>query len=137
MTPEEINLVQTSLRLLAPVADLASALFFARLFEIDPPLRGLIASDFTAQQQRVLAILSRVTAALGDSGAMSAAVRSLEPHRCPLADHHLVSISTALLWTLDQILGPSFTPETRAAWVKAHGLFTAVFRAERAAAAPA
>ena len=39
MTPESKSLVQESWTLVEPIADTAAALFYGRLFELDPSLR--------------------------------------------------------------------------------------------------
>ena len=41
MTNEQIKLVQDSFRQVAPIAETAAQLFYARLFELDPDLESL------------------------------------------------------------------------------------------------
>ncbi len=36
---------------------------------------------------------------------------------------HYVNVGVSLLWTLEKILGPEFTPEVKTAWIKAYALF--------------
>ena len=48
MTAQEIMLVRESFRKLEPMADQAAALFYARLFELDPSLRR----DYTLTNAR-------------------------------------------------------------------------------------
>ena len=40
MTPEQIALVQSSFAAVRPIADVAAALFYDRLFELDPLCGG-------------------------------------------------------------------------------------------------
>ena len=58
MSPAEINLVQTSFRRILPVADKTAALFFARLFEIDPELRQQVTGDIAAQGRKLMQSLA-------------------------------------------------------------------------------
>jgi hypothetical protein len=57
MTPREIQLVRSSFAQVAPVADQAVALFFARLFELEPALRGRLPDELAVQGGRVVALL--------------------------------------------------------------------------------
>ena len=49
MTPAEIKLVQTSFGNVVPIADTAAALFYGRLFEIDPGTRPLFRGELKKQ----------------------------------------------------------------------------------------
>ena len=42
MTPADITLVKDSFRKIVPIADQAAALFYARLFELDPALPAVL-----------------------------------------------------------------------------------------------
>src|SRR6478672_5468011 len=48
MTPKQIVLVQESAKML-PAADVAAALFYGRLFELDPSLRDMFHGDMKEQ----------------------------------------------------------------------------------------
>ena len=41
---------------------------------------------------------------------------------------HYDTVGAALLWTLEQGLGPKFTPETRAAWAEAYEVLASVMK---------
>ena len=47
MTPKQIVLVQESFKVL-PAADVAAALFYGRLFELDPSLRDMFHGDMSS-----------------------------------------------------------------------------------------
>ena len=51
MTPEQIDLVQSSWAKVAPIADQAADIFYDRLFEIAPEARPLFAEDMTKQKK--------------------------------------------------------------------------------------
>jgi hypothetical protein len=51
MTPADKTLVQTTFATLVPIADQAAALFYGRLFEIDPSLRRLFKGDLGEQER--------------------------------------------------------------------------------------
>ena len=46
-TPTQTALVQSSFAIIAPIADDAAALFYQRLFEIDPSLRRMFPEDMS------------------------------------------------------------------------------------------
>jgi hemoglobin-like flavoprotein len=111
MTPREIQLIRSSIAQVAPFADHAVALFFARLFELEPALRGRLPDELAVQGGRVVALLGVWVEALDRPAASAPA----GPRPAP----HAASVGAALLWTLERVLGPRFTPEIRAAWAGA------------------
>ncbi|HLP24683.1 MAG TPA: hemin receptor, partial [Acidobacteriota bacterium] len=54
MSPQEIQLVRSSFAQVVPIADQAAALFYARLFELDPSLRALFHGDMAAQGKKLM-----------------------------------------------------------------------------------
>src|SRR5882757_8804243 len=54
MNPHEISLVKTSFAKVTPIAEQAAALFYTRLFELDPALRALFQGGDMAEQGRKL-----------------------------------------------------------------------------------
>lgn len=45
MTPRQVELVQTTWEKCAPIADQAAALFYGKLFELDPNLKPMFKSN--------------------------------------------------------------------------------------------
>lgn len=43
-------------------------------------------------------------------------------------DAHYDAVGKALLWTLEQELGPAFTPEARVAWTALYGAMAEIMR---------
>ena len=62
MTPTDVALVQSSFRRIVPIAEQAAALFYARLFELDPELRGLFRGDMQKQGCKLIAMLAKTIA---------------------------------------------------------------------------
>jgi hypothetical protein len=54
MSPEEIQLVRTSFKLVLPIAGDAATLFYGRLFELDPSLRPMFHGDMREHSTFVL-----------------------------------------------------------------------------------
>jgi len=58
MTPQDIELVQKSFAKVAPVAEQAAEMFYARLFELDPSVKRLFTGDMKEQGKRLMAMTS-------------------------------------------------------------------------------
>jgi len=66
MTPEQISLVQESFRFVLPIRNEAAAIFYRRLFAINPDLRSLFANaDMTDQGRKLVTALAFVVNGLG------------------------------------------------------------------------
>jgi hemoglobin-like flavoprotein len=127
MTPDQIRLVQESFRLVVPIRDQAAALFYGKLFEIDPGTRGLFAStDLKSQGGKLMAAIAMVVNALDAPGEMLGKVKALARRHVHygVEEAHYATVGTALIWTLEAGLGDAFTPELRAAWIAAYTLLS-------------
>src|SRR5215471_20691184 len=122
MTPQQVELVQTSFKKVVPIAATAADLFYNRLFEIAPETRGLFPEDLTEQKGKLMAMLGTAVTNLHKLDTILPAVKALgERHKGygVTADHY-APVGAALLWTLEKGLGPDFTPETKEAWTAAY-----------------
>lgn len=139
MNPAEIALVKNSFRQIVPIADQAAALFYARLFELDPSLRRLFRGDMTEQGRKLMAMIAAAVAALEKLDTLVPAVRALGARHggYGVTEDHYATVGAALLWTLEKGLGPEFTPEVRAAWVSVYSLLANTMIEAQRAAAPA
>jgi hemoglobin-like flavoprotein len=122
MTPDQIALVQRSFKSVGPIAAKAADLFYDRLFEIAPNVRPLFPSDLSGQKVKLVAMLATAVNNLHQLDAVLPAVRDLgDRHRgYGVTAEHYAPVGAALLWTLEQGLGPAFTPDTKAAWTEAY-----------------
>lgn len=122
MTAAEITLVKDSFRKLAPIADQAAALFYARLFELDPALRALFHGDMADQGRKLMQMLGLAVGGLDRLNELVPAVRQLGLRHAGyhVRDEHYETVGEALLWTLGRGLGPAFTSDMQAAWAKVY-----------------
>lgn len=123
MTPEQVQLVQDSFAKVAAIRDQAAALFYRRLFELDPGLRPLFKGAMTAQGARLMTALGGVVGSLDQLERILPALCALG-HRhgaYGVRPEHYATVGEALIWTLEQALGPAFTREMRRAWIDAYG----------------
>ena len=125
MTPEQIELVRGSFARVEAHGDAVAAMFYERLFALDPGLRHLFRStDLTAQRARLMAALRTVVDGLGRLDQILPAVRELGRRHGAygVEPEHYATAGSALIWTLEHALGVHFTPATRRAWVDAYSL---------------
>lgn len=135
MTPEQATLVQDSFRLVVPIKDQAAALFYGRLFELDPGTRPLFAgTDMAEQGAKLMATLGFVVAGLKRPAEVVPAAQALAKRHIGygVVEAHYATVGAALLWTLGQGLGEAFTPEVEAAWTAAYTLLAGVMIAAAA-----
>jgi hemoglobin-like flavoprotein len=118
MTPAQIDLVQTTFEKIRPIADQAAAMFYARLFELDPSLRALFKTDMTEQGKKLMQMIGLAVGNLKNPDAILEPVREMGRRHVGygVTDAHYDTVAAALLWTLEKGLGPAFTSEARTAW---------------------
>ena len=124
-------LVQTSYAQIRPIADAAAALFYRRLFELDPTLRPLFKGDLEEQGGKLMDMIGLAVKALDRPDALLPALATLGRRHAGYGvnEHDYETVGEALIWTLDQGLGPSFTTEIREAWTALYRLVADTMRA--------
>lgn len=122
MTPQQIELVQTSFKKVVPIAGAAADLFYGRLFEIAPDVRPMFPQDMTEQKTKLMAMLGTAVTNLHKLDEILPAVKAMgERHKgYGVTTAHYAPVGAALLWTLEQGLGPDFTPEVKEAWTETY-----------------
>lgn len=135
MTPEEITRVQSTGARVVPIKEQAAALFYGRLFELDPSLKPLFKGDMKAQGQKLMAMIGTAVGGLTQPDTILPAVQDLGRRHVGygVEAQHSDTVGAALLWTLEKGLGPAFTPETRQAWAKTYALVAGVMKDAAAA----
>jgi hemoglobin-like flavoprotein len=128
MTPHQITLVQTSFAKVAPIAATAADLFYGRLFEIAPEVRGMFPDDLAEQKKKLMAMLGTAVGALTRLDQLLPAVRALGARHAGygVKAEHFTPVGAALLWTLEQGLGEDFTPEVKEAWAAVYAVLSAL-----------
>jgi len=131
MNAGQIELVQASWRQVLPIADQAAALFYGRLFELDPSLKPMFRGDMKEQGRKLMSMIGFAVNALNRIENLLPGLRTLgERHGSyGVRDEHYDTVANALLWTLDKGLGAGFTTEVKEAWVTVYTVLADTMKA--------
>jgi len=117
-----IERIRASWSLAAMDADRTARVFYANLFRLDPSTKPLFVGDLTLQGRKLAQTLAFIVDHLDAPDIlMPAAVDLAKRH----VDYGVVpdqygSVGTALLETLRQLLGPSFSDADAQAWAETY-----------------
>ena len=124
MNFEQVQLVKASFASLLPTAEEAGRQFYQRLFALNPALRPLFKGDMPEQSRTLMRMIAVAVNGLDRLDTIVPAVKALGVRHAGYgvvnADYD--TVGEALLWTFEQRLGESFTPEVSEAWSAAYGL---------------
>jgi hemoglobin-like flavoprotein len=139
MKGEQIKLVQNTFTQVQPIADKAAALFYNRLFELDPTLRPLFKRKLDEQGVKLMATLTIVVHSLDKPENIVGMVKRLGSRHVSygVRDEHYDTVGAALLWTLKTALGEAFTADVEAAWTEAYYLLAGLMQEAAAELQPA
>jgi len=131
VTPSQIAAVQKSFASVLPIAQQAGMMFYERLFAIDPKLRKLFSGDIAAQSEKLMQMIGTAVHGLHLPETIVPTFRALGIRHAGygVSDADYDTVGAALLWTLEQGLGPNFTPEVKEAWTAAYNLLADTMKA--------
>jgi hemoglobin-like flavoprotein len=125
------ELVQTTWLKVMPIADTAASLFYQRLFELDPNIGRLFRNtNMASQRLKLIQMLSAAVKGLDTIDALLPTLKDLGRNHVKygVQDEHYASVGEALLWTLEQGLGPIYTAKVADAWTATYALIADVMR---------
>jgi hemoglobin-like flavoprotein len=109
MTPQQIDLVQSSFKKVVPIAGTAADLFYDRLFEIAPEVRPMFPQDLSEQKKKLMGMLGTAVGNLHKLDTILSAVKDLgQRHKgYGVTAVHYAPVGAALLWTLERVSAPT------------------------------
>jgi hemoglobin-like flavoprotein len=131
MIPQRRKLVTESWKSLAPNGALVGAIFYRRLFEIDPGLRPMFSAVTLDEQiHKLVTMLDLVVHWLDFPDKLVPVLKKLGERHATygVQDDHYGKVGAALIGTLEEGLGDKFTPELRSAWTEAFVLISSLMR---------
>jgi hemoglobin-like flavoprotein len=135
MTSEQKHLVKTTFDKVAPIADAAAAMFYARLFELDPSLKVLFKSDMTEQGRKLMRMIGMAVNGLDRLDDLVPVVQQMGVRHAGygVRNEHYDTVAVDLLWTLERGLGADFTPAAKEAWTAVYGVLASTMKDAAAA----
>ena len=130
MTAEQIRLVQDSWRRVQPSAPRFAGLFYSRLFALDPSVRKLFKPGMEEQGRKLVSMISLAVGSLTRLDTIVPAVQDLGRRHAGygVEERHYTVVGAALVWTLEQELGKSFTAEVEQAWRNTYRLLSTTMK---------
>jgi hemoglobin-like flavoprotein len=130
LTSTQKGLVQDSFARFSPLIEDVAALFYRRLFELDPSLRGMFAESLVPQQRKLAQTLTAAVKGLDHVDQLIPVLQDLGRRhaRYGVTDAHYDTVGTALLWTFQKVLGPAFTAEVEDAWTTVYGILASTMK---------
>lgn len=142
LTEEHKQAIRRSWRLLEPLGDTVSDLFYRRLFEIRPDLRRLFPEDMAAQKKKLFKMLAFAIKSI--DWPIEEWQRDIDPendlflvvlalgrrHRrlYNVDDEHYGPVGEALVWTLEQGLGHVFEGTVQEAWTQLYTMLATTMK---------
>ncbi len=126
MTPEQKTLVQESFEKVAPISEQAAAIFYGKLFELDPSLKPMFKGDIEEQGRKLMTMLGTAVRSLDNLEGLVPVVQKLGVRHVGygVKTSHYATVGAALLDTLAAGLGEDFTPEVKEAWTVVYGVLS-------------
>jgi methyl-accepting chemotaxis protein len=122
MNASTIALVRDSWRQVLPIADDAGRLFYANLFQADPTLRPLFHGDLARQAGKLMQMIDVAVNKLDTPDVLLPVLERLGARHIEygVRREHYATVGAALVKTLAQGLGETFTPQVKRAWIEAY-----------------
>jgi hemoglobin-like flavoprotein len=131
MTPDQIALVQATYDKIAPIQVTTGALFYRRLFELNPELRQLFHSDIMIQSRKLMEMLALIVENLSQFDQMLPRVQMLGRGHVGYGarTEHYDTVGMALVWAIRQGLEEQFTLVDEQAWMAAYTMLANAMKA--------
>ena len=123
--------VTESWQKVAPIADVASSLFYQNLFEENPEIKLLFQDvDLESQKVKLVHAISAVVQSIDDIEAMLTMLEDLGRRHIDygVKESHYDDVGSALLKTLETGLADAWTEDVKQAWVEVYTLVSTAMR---------
>jgi hemoglobin-like flavoprotein len=118
MTPEQADLIRKSFDAMWPKHRSIADLCYGRFFELAPEARDLFPRDMERQLLKLMDMIAALVGALDQHELFQSLItQSGRQHAgFGVQPSQYAALGEALIWSLEQQFGASFTPELRQAW---------------------
>lgn len=131
VTPRDIAFVKSTWAKMVPITDQAAALFYARLFELDPTLKLLFVQNMEEQGRKLMGMIGVAVNNLDRIDDIMPALQELgrRHQNYGVKPRDYDTVVAALLWALAQCLGDEFTSEVEMSWTSVYTLLANTMKA--------
>ena len=130
MDPDQIAVITRSFQEIVPVEDALAALFYGRLFTLEPSFKPMFGADMRTQGRKFREMLHLI---IDNMHAHELLTRHLqacgERHSSyGVRAEHYAPVGAALLWALEQALDERYTPDVAQAWAALYHLIASAMQ---------
>ena len=125
MKQQQIELVQKTFeKRVQPIATEAGQMMYTHLFQMDPSLRPLFKGDIKRQGEMLMTAIGLAVKGLEEPEEVRQASVALGKRHAGygVKPSFFNVFGASLMWTLEQVIGPDFTPEVKEAWGETYAL---------------
>ncbi len=128
MNADQITIVQETFEKVRPISETAAELFYKRLFELNPSFKSLFKGDMKKQGRMLMQMIDFAVKGIDEPDTILPTIQDLGKRHVGygVKEEYYDTVGEALLWTLEQGLGESFTSEAKDAWAEAYKLLSGV-----------
>lgn len=123
ITHEHINIIKSSWRLLQRMEPLmVGDIFYGKLFSDVPSMQHLFRSSRMEQANKFMAMMDAIVARMDELDKLTFGIQQLAVRHIHygVKREHYQPVGAALLWTLEQTLGPDWNEEVAEAWTSCY-----------------
>ena len=130
LTPRQVEVLQSSFRILQPVGTTVGELFYQRLFELDPTLVPLFKRDRKEQGRKFMQVLAVAVGGMPNLATLRPVIQQLGVRHAiyGVKPEHYEQVRAALLWAVARVLQDAYTEEVREAWASAYATLAGVMK---------
>jgi hemoglobin-like flavoprotein len=131
MDAKQVQLVQRTFeQRVRPIAQEAGEMMYLRLFEMEPSLKPLFKGDIKRQGEMLMKAIGLAIQSLDEPEKVKAETKELglRHYGYGVQPGYYNIFGAALMWALEQVIGPDFTPEVKEAWGEAYAILAQSMR---------
>jgi len=123
-----VELLESSFKLVAPNAEALADHFYGRLFRLHPELRSMFPEALDEQKKKLIASLAMVVGSLRNPDTLVAAVRALGLRHIDygVKREQYPVVGENLLASLEAVAGDAWNDELAAAWTDAYNAIQSI-----------
>ncbi|MEO6315514.1 MAG: globin domain-containing protein [Chitinophagaceae bacterium] len=125
MTAQQTILVQRTWKLFRNInPQVIGDVFYSKLFTEVPAVERLFKSPMPLQYKKLIDMVSMIVGRLHDLDTVTEDIREMAKRHVGYGVklHHYKAVGDALMWTLEQGLGPDWSDEVQTAWANCYQL---------------